>query len=133
MYLFTFKLSFVRFWTLRPSVPQMSVNFTASVSSIHSVEISKFFYHSGFTWNQLWSPKDFKNCFGHLRTSKTVIFATFCSYEFWFEEKSALRKCQIFPKLQIRAFEIVKITFLRLQNLPKVISRKIFEFPHCVI
>ena len=50
-----------------------------------------------------------------------------------------LENAKIFPKLQIRDFEIVKITFFETQKFAKsdftenMNSRKILEFPHCAI
>ena len=57
---------------------------------IHSVDISWFFYHSDFTWNQFWG---FSKC-------KICCFNTFRGFKLWFSWIFALLKGWYLPNGQ---------------------------------
>ena len=80
------------------------------------MEISGFFCHLDFTWNQFWSFWSSKNCcFNHLRSS-----------EFWFFWELLIFPGVKCPKSQnSNSSKLVKPQFLTLWNQPKLISRKI--------
>ena len=81
----------------------------------HSVEISEFFYHSYFTWNQFWRLKSFK-------------IAVFAILRLWrWSIGSAFEKCKNSYKSQFRASKWVKMADFALLDSPsKLISRKIW-------
>ena len=83
---------------------------------LHSVEISWFFYHSDFTWNQIWG---FWKC-------KICHFNTFIESEFWFLWIFALCHSWKWPKIQILSLQnCKKCHFLIYLGSQKLISRKI--------
>ena len=78
-----------------------------------SVEISEFFSHSDFTWNQRWRIWCLKNC--HFKTFKRLwifIFISFCTL---------LRL-----KLWKDSSKFEKVAFLEFLGSQKLISRKIW-------
>ena len=81
----------------------------------HSVEISQFFYHSDFTWNQILGFEECKICH----------FKTFRASEYWFLWIFALFESWKSPNSS-RAPKMAKTAFLELWHSPKLISRKIW-------
>ena len=55
-----------------------------SLIEIHNVEISWFFWHSNFMWNQFWSFWSFKNChLDRLISSEFWIFENWRHFKVW--------------------------------------------------
>ena len=99
-----------------------------SLAWYHSAEISWFFYHSDFTWNQFWGFLKHKICnFNTSRGSEFFIFLNFGP--FWRLKPSKLTKFiapKIAKNLSFRTSRFLKIDFTSNQN-----DRKFLKFPHC--
>ena len=82
------------------------------LTSQHSVENSRFFCHSDFTWNQFLAD---------LRRSKSAIwpFLQLWSLNLWY-----LRVCNFSNKSECKASKIVKLAFSTFWNQPILISRE---------
>ena len=73
--------------------------------------------------------------FGHLRTSKTVLVTLgpqkllfllhFAAMNFDLKKNQPLGNAKFFQNYKSETLKLSKLPFLRLKNLPKVISRKI--------
>ena len=84
---------------------------------MHSVEISWFFYHSDFTWNQFLGFLKCKIC--HFNTFARLWILTFRHFStFW--------RLKFIKSTKFRALEIAKTAVFNLLDSQKLISRKIW-------
>ena len=92
----------------------------------HSVEISGFFYHSDFTWNQFWGFLKCKICYSN----------TFRGSEFWFYEFLHFLKAEIFQMNKNESHKNGKngsfrtSRFSEIDFTQNINDRKILKFPH---
>ena len=95
----------------------------------HSVEISAFFCHADFTWNQFWRM---------FKSSKNAIFAILGLWIFHYGKFQPSENTKIHEKSKLRSSKCVKIAIFGPLTPLKVISRKIWvakylNFPHCEV
>jgi len=79
--------------------------------SLRSVEISEFYCHSDFTWNQFWSFWSHKNCH-HFDHFKKLLILTFL-------EIFDIFKCEVLKESKFKAYKIVKMAFFDLLKSAK--------------
>ena len=78
---------------------------------VHSVEISRFFCHLHFTWNQLWSFWSPQNCH----------FDDISSFEFWlFGNFLTFSYMNFFPKSKLKAYKIDKMAVFDLLKSARI-------------
>ena len=94
---------------------------------MHSVEISWFFCHSDFTWNQFWWIWKYEKC----------LFSIFRGFEFLILVNCSLHRMQKFIEIRIQSLQMCwKWQFLTSKILEFDFTensscRKILKFPYC--